>query len=361
MKESVISKIDENHFIREDGTAYRVLKSGKIKELTQQRRELGMSINSRVNGNIMNVFVHDIVAESFNLEKLENQEVMHIDGDIFNNELSNLKYVSSLYGFNTIKRIHDNLEMKNINNKFWIREDGKVIEFNYKNSDYVIKNIKQDAQGYISIYTIIDKSRVSKKVHRLVAEAFIEKVEGKNYVDHINENKTDNRVENLRWCTHKENIEYYNTKNGRDYKLNHRKKIKNETKEMLSEIKLLKKELELKEKKIKQLESNLVKKELKFKNDIEKQLEILSRVKNINTSGIIFGSQKNIIKATGKPVSINNKKYDSCGQAAQFIVDEEFKLGRFKNKSTISKELRNYVNGHRGEWAMYGRYRVSKA
>ena len=49
-------------------------------------------------------------------------------------------------------------------------------------------------------------------IHRLVAEAFLPNPLGLRDVDHIDGNKSNNRVENLRWVSHKENCNNPNTK-----------------------------------------------------------------------------------------------------------------------------------------------------
>lgn len=62
--------------------------------------------------------------------------------------------------------------------------------------------------NYLSV--ILSKKDKEKRVyiHRLVAEAFIKKVDGKNEVNHIDGNKHNNTVENLEWVTSQENKEH---------------------------------------------------------------------------------------------------------------------------------------------------------
>ena len=63
-----------------------------------------------------------------------------------------------------------------------------------------------NGNGYQYITLRKNKVRKNYYVHRLVAEAFCEHPAGCDYVDHINNVKTDNRAENLQWLTQKANI-----------------------------------------------------------------------------------------------------------------------------------------------------------
>ena len=62
--------------------------------------------------------------------------------------------------------------------------------------------------GYNYVGLSKEHHSVHHYVHRLVAQAFIPNPDNISDVDHIDGDKTNNCVENLRWCTHKQNINY---------------------------------------------------------------------------------------------------------------------------------------------------------
>ena len=85
-----------------------------------------------------------------------------------------------------------------------ITEDGKV--WGYRHQGFMAQ--RKNRGGYL--YTNIRKNgkRVTYEVHRLVAKAYLPNPENLPQVNHKDEDKTNNHVDNLEWVTCKENVNH---------------------------------------------------------------------------------------------------------------------------------------------------------
>ncbi len=85
--------------------------------------------------------------------------------------------------------------------KYKIYKNGNVV--NTKTGRILKQN--PDKDGYATVKLCNNGKERKFKIHRLIALYYLEKIEGKDFVDHINRNKKDNSIENLRWVNKKEN------------------------------------------------------------------------------------------------------------------------------------------------------------
>ena len=62
-----------------------------------------------------------------------------------------------------------------------------------------------NSHGYSNVVLCQNGKKHNYKIHRLVAREFLDNPNNKKCVDHINHDRTDNHVWNLRWCSHSDN------------------------------------------------------------------------------------------------------------------------------------------------------------
>lgn len=89
----------------------------------------------------------------------------------------------------------------------------RFVNASIKNQKQVLKQGKilkpyKDIRGYLKVSLSKENKRTIKFVHRLVSEAFIPNINNLSQVNHIDGNKVNNHIENLEWCSCKENINH---------------------------------------------------------------------------------------------------------------------------------------------------------
>ena len=95
-------------------------------------------------------------------------------------------------------------DIKNYEGLYQVSNLGRV----YSIRNNKILKPKLNICGYLSVNLKYKGSHVTKSIHRLVAQTFIENPYNFPQVNHKDEDKTNNCVDNLEWCSAKYNINY---------------------------------------------------------------------------------------------------------------------------------------------------------
>lgn len=110
--------------------------------------------------------------------------------------------------------------------KYYISNFGRL-----KNNKGLIMKPMICTNGYLAACLWKNNKQRKFLIHRLVADAFLENINGYSEINHIDEDKTNNAVINLEWCTHLYNMNYGSVKKristskmGKELSLEHKAK-----------------------------------------------------------------------------------------------------------------------------------------
>jgi len=124
-----------------------------------------------------------------------------------------MKYVREVWEiFHTTSNKSRWESTKKYKNFWWVSNYGRIrITYNYKDEVHYPLLAETGGHGKAGqrYFAISVNDAPEKYVHRLVALHFVDNPDGYNVVHHIDHNKSNNRWDNLVWCTHEQNIKWY--------------------------------------------------------------------------------------------------------------------------------------------------------
>lgn len=200
---------DTAYLIRDDGTVWSE-KRNRILKGTVERNEYHTVYLSH-NGQQYNLMIHRLVAEAF-CENPNNYTIVHHkDNNSLNNKADNLEWVSIKENNLTENRkvvdkkvcVKEKPDMNkewfplSINKNYGINKDGEVINFKTK------KLIKGSQRNN---YLRVQINGHYYSIHRLIYETFIGPIPEGMLIDHIDGNRSNNSLSNLRLTTQSENM-----------------------------------------------------------------------------------------------------------------------------------------------------------
>ena len=100
-------------------------------------------------------------------------------------------------------------DIKRYEGRYRVSNLGRVKSLNYSNTGKEgILNAEDNGKGYLRVKLWKDGKVEKCRINRLVAQAFLPNPDNLPEVNHKDEDKTNNRVDNLEWCSRQYNVEY---------------------------------------------------------------------------------------------------------------------------------------------------------
>ena len=87
---------------------------------------------------------------------------------------------------------------------YYVTKDGRI--FSKKSNKFL--SLCKDKIGYVGVCLSNNGFFKRMTIHRIVAKAYLENINGYKEVNHIDGNKSNNNIDNLEWCTRSQNIKH---------------------------------------------------------------------------------------------------------------------------------------------------------